>query len=194
MTTVPAAAAESSSRRFDPTALLVGVGMLVLGAAAGTLWAFTTPVATVEVTGDGVAFSAAQTARLFGGVAVFGLIAAGLGLLIGVLVWVLLTKARGPAGVLFAVVGAASSSGIAMQVGESIAAARFPGIDAHTVGTYRMTGGLWLTDAALAGLPTPWLLLTCAPGMAALVYFIGTAGASDTADDEPESSDPATAP
>lgn len=169
------------ARRFDPAASIVGGVLLLLGVGSGVLWAFVTPYATVEVTAEGGGFSAPELAHLFGGVAVFALIAFALGLVCGGVAWGALRAVRGPAGLVYAMVVAAGASAVGMQVADFVVRRRFPPIDPHEPGIYHAAGSLWLTDASLGFLPAPWLLLVCAPGMAALSYFVCVAGTGDAA-------------
>ncbi|UQE73540.1 DUF2567 domain-containing protein [Gordonia sp. PP30] len=167
---------------FDPTALITAVALLVLGALAGVLWAFITPYGEVTLTADGsLDFTAADTAKTFGAVAVFVFLAFGLGAICGVTVWIALRETRGPAGLGYAALLATVSGGIAMAVAQGIGEQRFPGIDVHHPGTYRIVGKLWMPDATFGGLAVPWLLVVCATGFAVLGYFVCAAASTDRA-------------
>ena len=168
-----------ASARVRP--LLVAVAFLILGVLLGVLWAFVIPYAEVTVTERGLAFPAPQSALLFSGPAVFALLAFGFGAVCALAVWILLRSARGVTGLLFAVALALVASGLAMEVGSAVADARAGGVDPHTPGTYQLVDDLWLTGAGWNVLAAPWLLLICAPGTAALVYFVCAAGSGDGA-------------
>lgn len=168
-------------RRFDATPLVVLLALVALGALAGVAWAFLTPSATVTVTGDGVDFPEDQSARLFGGVPVFTLLAVILGVVCALTVWLVLRAVRGVPGLLYAVGLAAFASFVALDVALRVGGLRFPAIDAHTPGSYRVVGDLWLTGAWWGSLAAPWLLLICAPGAAALTYFFVVSGSDDAA-------------
>ncbi|MFM9378094.1 DUF2567 domain-containing protein [Gordonia sp. VNK21] len=168
------AAAVADVRR---TALVVA-GLLILGVLGGVTWAFTAPTTQITVTDQIVGFTQEQSAGLFGAVAVFVFVSAVLGLLVGLLVWFLLPRSRGLSGLLYAVVAAVAVSAIAMEVGRRIASARYE-VDRHTPGVYDTLGDIWLDGARLGDLPAPWLLLICAPGLAALVYFFLVSAKSD---------------
>ncbi len=167
--------------RFDRRPLLILLAMVLLGALAGVAWAFLTPYGTVTVTADGIDFPPAQSARLFGGVPVFALLAAILGVICGLTVWLALRAIRGLPGLLYAVLLAAFSSFVALDVALRVGARRFPDVDVHAPGIYRAVGDLWLSGASWSGVAAPWLLLICAPGVAALTYFFVVAGSDDEA-------------
>ncbi|WP_162138701.1 DUF2567 domain-containing protein [Gordonia hirsuta] len=179
-------------RRRQPYGVLIGLA--VLGALGGVLWAFLVPTAQVRVTADGsVSLPPAQLARLFDGVAIFALLAFGLGLICGAVIWFAHRQVRGWFGLLTAVVMALLSSSIAMDVGLRVARARYSADDPSAPGVRHLLPDLWLEGAGWNSMPAPWLLLTCAPGLAALTYLILAVSAADTAwlrDDEPMSGPP----
>lgn len=157
------------------------IALVVLGVLAGVLWAFITPTATITTRADGRQIApAAELAHLFGGVAVFSLLAFALGLVCGAVVWFVLAHLRGWLGLLVAVLTALLASGIALEVGIQIARVRYPS-DLDQAGPHQLVGDLWLDGAHLGSLSAPWVLLVCAPGIAALVYFICAAGSGDSA-------------
>ncbi|MCK0440914.1 DUF2567 domain-containing protein [Gordonia alkaliphila] len=168
-----------ASPRVRP--LLVAVVLLVLGALLGVLWASVIPYAELTVTDTTAGMPPSESALLFSGPAIFALMAFAFGAVCGLAVWFVLRPARGVSGLLFAVGLALVASGIAIQVGGAVADARAGDIDPHTPGTYQLVDSLWLTGAGWNALSAPWLLLICAPGVAALVYFVCAAGSSDNA-------------
>lgn len=168
-------------RRVSLVPLITAGGLLLLGALTGVLWSFVTPYATVTVTADGLNFSAAQTGELFGAVAVFAFLAFGLGAICGLTVWFVLREARGLAGLGYAALVATVSGWAALQVAQLIADTRFPGVNPHEPGVYRLVGDLWMSDASLGSLPAPWLLIICSTGLAVVAYFVCIAGSSDAA-------------
>ncbi|MFT4085680.1 MAG: DUF2567 domain-containing protein [Gordonia sp. (in: high G+C Gram-positive bacteria)] len=165
---------ETSPKR----ALGVALVLVVLGVLTGVLWAFITPTAPITVTTGGLSFNGVQSAEIFSGVAVFASLAFGFGLITALLVWFGLPQTRGVSGLAYCTVATLAGSGLAMSAGTSIVDRRFPGVDPHRPGLYPVVGHLWLDDASIWGVPTPWLLLICAPTVAVLVYLFLTVAAS----------------
>lgn len=149
------------------------LALVAVGAALGVLWAFTTPTAQITLTDGGDLLAApAEMAHLFGGAAYFALLCFALGIGCAVVVWFAAAPLRGWAGLVVAVGTAALAGLVGLQVAMAIAASRYPPIDTAVPGTARLVQNLWLDDAALGGLAAPWLLVICAPGLAALTYLI----------------------
>lgn len=147
--------------------------MVALGAALGALWAFTTPTAQITITADGdVLASPAEMAHLFSGAAYFALLGFALGIGCAVVVWFAAAQLRNWAGLVVAVGTALVSGLIGMQVAMAIASSRYPELDVTVAGGQRLVQNLWFEHATLGGVTAPWLLLICAPGLAALTYLI----------------------
>lgn len=168
-------------RRGRWTPLITAVSLLILGVLTGVAWALLTPAAEVTVTDAGVAVPPDQSALLAAGPVTFALASLLLGVVCGVGVWFVMPGIRGPVGLGYGTFVALVASGLGMEVGNTIAGRLYPGINPHAPGTYRMVESLWLSDTAWGSVPMPWLLLICAPGMAALAYLICAAGSGDRA-------------
>lgn len=179
--TAPGRAAARGSRSSRWTPLIAALVLLLLGVLVGVVWAYLTPTAQVAVSDAGMAIPPEESAHLFGGPAAFALAALILGLVCGLTVWFTMPAVRGPLGLVYGVLVALVASGIGMQVGEAVAGRLHPGIDPHRPGTYSAVESLWLEGAGWHSIATPWLLLICAPGTAALAYLICAAGAGDRA-------------
>lgn len=147
--------------------------LALLGAAMGAIWAFTTPTVEVTVTPDGGVLAApAELANFFSGAAYFTLLAFLLGIVCAVVVWFVHSQVRGMVGLVASVGISFIAGAIGLQVGMGIAESRYSSLDAAAPGTQHLVQNLWLADAALGTFAVPWLLLICAPGMAALTYLI----------------------
>lgn len=158
------------------------LALVMLGAALGALWACTTPSALITITDDGEMLAApAEMARIFGGAAYFSLLSFALGIACAVVIWFVCAPLRSWAGLVVAVGTALLAALIGMQVASAIAAARYPAIEVAVPGAHRLVQNLWLSDASLGGVSAPWLLLICAPGLAALTYLICAIAGGDEA-------------
>ena len=158
--------------------VLVAAGILLLAVGAGALWAWVSPKPDFVVRGDRSGLPMSSMTQIFGGVGWFIVISSALGLLIALLVWFALPRTRGLGGLAYTVVAATAASWIATESGSLIGDAMTPVINPHRDGRYPTVIDLWLTDATLFGVPAPWILLVCAPGVAALAcFFLATASA-----------------
>ncbi len=185
MTAAVADAAARPQRRTGPrpprSALLAVVcGVVLLGAAVGMVWAMVTPTVTgrvisakyAEIIGGGDSAEYESMAWLAVLLFVYGLVAAAIS-------WVAARPWRGPAG--FLALGGATVAGsvVASVVGDRMAAWRFDDPKSLPVGATFEFGadlfdGRWWTL-----IPSPWVLLICAPFTATLLYLVFTLSTQD---------------
>mgnify|MGYP003780702027 CR=1 FL=1 len=151
---------------------LLGAAVLVAG-----LWVLIAPAANLTVEHDGTAgfTTEADPAKLFDGVAVFALLAMGLGVVIALASWFGLRSTRGPGGLLFVTVMSIATAAIALQLSEVFTRSVRADLDPAAPGAYQRTGALWL-DGSVG---PSWLLLICAPAAALLVYLVCVISCAD---------------
>lgn len=150
--------------------VVVAVALLVLAAVVGWLWVLLSPAPEIIVDhpNSGRYASEADPAKLFAGVAIFGLLNLGLGVVIALVSWFGLRFTRGPAGLTFVTVMSLATSALALKIGTALGRQIRGEIDLSVPGDYRGTVNLWL-DGSVG---PSWLLLICAPTAAVLVYLI----------------------
>lgn len=151
---------------------LLGAAVLVAG-----LWVLLAPAANLTVEPGGAAgfTTEADPAKMFDGVAVFALLALGLGAVIALASWFGLRATRGPAGLLFVAVMSVATSAVALQFAGVFTRAAHPALDRAVPGSYQRTGGLWF-DGSVG---PSWLLLVCAPTAGLLIYLVCVISCAD---------------
>ncbi|MGW6032373.1 DUF2567 domain-containing protein [Gordonia terrae] len=175
--------------RTVPRLAVVSVGVALLGAVAGVIWALLTPPTT------GVVFDGLRRDDIpadFGGVGAFAVTMFGYGAVAALVVWFAARSWRGVSGFVWPALAATAGSALAATVGMWVAGLRFDDdptalpVDA----TYRIAPELWLDGATRSGSSEPWTLLICAPFAFAVVYLVcvlssrtADLGVGDLADD-----------
>jgi hypothetical protein len=163
----PVSANQKTVDRRTPVVFVLVV--LALSALVGALWVWLAPPITVTVLHGGDArFSEGASANLFGGVAVFALLSFGLGVVLALAGWFGLPHMRGVPGLILTTVMSVVSSGLALNIGTTMAEAMRPDLNRASPGEYHLTAKLWFDS----GSTPPWLLLICAPTTALIVYLI----------------------
>jgi hypothetical protein len=137
------------------------VGLTLVGVPLGVLWWAIAPRAQFHITGDGpVVIGNPSEELLVADDAIFVLILGALGLVAGLVAW-LIRRSRGVAGLLGATFGTLAASAMAWQVGQLLG----PG---PTKAALRHVGGQVTTGLALGSLPA----LAAGPFFAVLVYLV----------------------
>ncbi len=148
--------------------ILFAVVVLALSVLVGWLWSWLAPHVPITVLEGGDArFDEGASANLFGGVAVFALLAFALGVVLALAAWFGLTHMRGVPGLLLTTAMAIVSSGLALDIGTRIATSTRPTLDRSTPGGYELVVKLWFSNSS-----APWILLVCAPTTAVIVYLV----------------------
>lgn len=143
-------------------AAMVGV-LAVAGGPLGVLWWALAPRAHYRITDAGpVVIGNPSEELLFADDGIFVLVVAGLGLLAGVLTW-LVRRRRGVAGLVGVALGTLAGSAVAWQVGELLGPRPSKAALAHI-------GGRVTTSLTLGSLPA----LAVGPFLALLVWVVGT--------------------
>ena len=179
--TVVGIAARSGVHR-PPRSALVAVmcAIALLGAAVGAVWAMITPTVTgrvlsaqyAEIIGGGDSAEYESMAWLAVLLFVFGLVAA-------VIAWLAARPWRGPVGYLALGVATVAGSVIAAVVGDRLTAWRFDDPKTLPVGTTYEFGAELFAEHWWTLIPSPWVLLICAPFTATLLYLVFALSSAD---------------
>jgi hypothetical protein len=106
-------------------AVLVALGIGILGAAVGWFWAEIAPRLQVIKSDRGFLYADAEPEQPIAGDGLFLFIGVGLGILLAVLVWVLLRRYRGAAMLVALSVGSLVGAALAFWVGHKIGVSQF---------------------------------------------------------------------
>ncbi|PZF97550.1 DUF2567 domain-containing protein [Micromonospora endophytica] len=117
----PAAAAPRVARTVAVTLLV----LTLLGAPLGLLWATLAPATPVVKTPDGAVYGQPQPEQPVAADGWFSLLGLGFGVLAALAVWFVLSRRRGPVGLVTVVAGAFAASVVAWQVGRRIGLGAF---------------------------------------------------------------------
>ncbi|MER7461200.1 DUF2567 domain-containing protein [Micromonospora sp. NPDC126480] len=101
------------------------LGVVVLGAPLGLLWAALAPDTPVVKTAVGAVYGEPQPEQPIAADGWFSLLGLGFGVLAAVGLWFVLRRARGPIGLVAAVLGALGAALVAWQVGRRVGLATF---------------------------------------------------------------------
>lgn len=174
MTAVPTAAV-TGVRPQRSALFAVACGVILSGAAVGAVWAMVTPTVTgrvlsdkyAEIIGGGDSAEYESMAWLAVLLFVYGLVAA-------MVMWLAARPWRGPTGFATLVPATVIGSVVASVVGDRMTAWRFDDPKALPVGaTYKFGADLY-DDRWWTLIPSPWVLLVCAPFTATLLYLVFT--------------------
>lgn len=157
----------SGGARFAVVAVLLGV-------VAGLVWAFVVSVPQARMLADRSAIvPGAQVDSYFGGVGLFVVIMAVVGLVLGPLSWWLAREHRGAGGAVLTAVGASAAGVVAILLGTWVLELRLPDRAHVAVGdTFGVVPNLWLTAREVGAVSAPGLVLIVAPLIALLGYLI----------------------
>ncbi|MFI9640090.1 DUF2567 domain-containing protein [Micromonospora sp. NPDC051925] len=107
-------------RHTPAVALALVLGLTVLGAPLGLLWAALAPDTPVVKTAEGAVYAQSQPEQPIAADGWFSLLGLGFGVLAAIAVWVLLRRRRGPVALAAVTVGALGAALVAWQVGRRI--------------------------------------------------------------------------
>jgi hypothetical protein len=108
------------SRRSVLVTVATVLGVTVLGATLGLLWAALAPATPVVKTAEGAIYAQPQPEQPIAADGWFSLLGLGFGVLAALALWFLLRRHRGPLGLFATVVGALGAAVVAWQVGRRV--------------------------------------------------------------------------
>ncbi|MGI5519527.1 DUF2567 domain-containing protein [Micromonospora sp. CA-259024] len=162
--------------RTVATVLGAVLALAVLGVPFGLLWAAFAPDTPVLKTAEGAIYADPQPEQPIAADGWFSLLGLAFGLLVGLALWFVLRRRRGPVGLLAAVLGALAAAPVAWQVGRRIGLATFdrllataPAGQAFTKPADLRAGGV---DWLLGVLPVPHGNLLLPAFGAAIMYTL----------------------
>ncbi|MDM4719964.1 DUF2567 domain-containing protein [Micromonospora sp. WMMA1363] len=106
-------------------AVAAALGLVVLGVPLGLLWAAVAPDTPVVKTAAGAIYGEPQPEQPIAADGWFSLLGLGFGLLAAALLWFVLRRARGPVGLVAAVLGGLGAALVAWQVGRRVGLADY---------------------------------------------------------------------
>ncbi|MEW2382081.1 DUF2567 domain-containing protein [Micromonospora sp. NPDC047707] len=121
----PPPVAEVSPRPRIARVVAAALGLVVLGAPLGLLWAAVAPDTPVVRTAEGAIYGEPQPEQPIAADGWFSLLGLGFGVLAAVALWFVLRRGRGPVGLLAAVLGSLGAALVAWQVGRRVGLATF---------------------------------------------------------------------
>ncbi|NJP35253.1 DUF2567 domain-containing protein [Micromonospora sp. HSS6-12] len=121
----PPPVAEEPPRPRVAQAVVAALGLVVLGAPLGLLWATLAPDTPVVKTAEGAIYGEPQPEQPIAADGWFSLLGLGFGVLAAVALWFVLRRTRGPVGLVAAVLGSLGAALVAWQVGRRVGLATF---------------------------------------------------------------------